>query len=616
MDVKEANIKKPTLLFAYLNLAVPYIANIAFVLGVLCFIFPFFIRLSTDFEFALLILTYCLLLLNAVISVKVRCAGKWAVTKGILAFICCALTTPYLKWLVGLVSLIYEPPLVLLNSIGIVLHSITLAVVVLPALGLVRKRRAKRAMEMETGSELHRPAKKQKRRIFKLAIASIIVALVVVISGGQIIPLLTADPVISVDYLSQYNQVSKPAGYDPNENAAPYYEKAIETYKEMPEVIEYSHWKTWPGDMNDADLDTLRSWLASNSEALGYLKKAASKPYYWVELHSRDNSLAKVVDFTHLSKFRQLTYSLRFRSRFLAGQGQVKEALESAIELHNMGAHLAGPRTLVEQLAGMAIRRVALEVTFSILDRREIDSATLTDFQRQLDQQVHRLPRGFVCDAEKLATYDTIQQAFADDGTGDGRLIPGKYLDYFTLPELKPRFYLGAIWISLYNPGKRETTELTKKLYELLDELAQKTPWQLHQENTTHEEQVQKLTVGNHFVSYIGRSIDRLCILSQEENCYTKALIATVALLRYKADKGQFPENLDRLISNGYLNELPVDPYSSGSLVYKHIDDNFILYSVGADFDDDGGVRGKSRRWGRGKEGGDQVFWPVQQTSR
>lgn len=613
MDVKEANIKKPTLLFACLNLAVPYTANIAFVLGVLCFIFPFFIRLSTDFEFALLILTYCLLLLNAVISVKVRCAGKWAVTKGILAFICCALTTPYLKWLVGLVSLIYEPPLVLLDSIGIVLHSITLAVVVLPVLGLVRKRRAKRAMETETGIELHRPAKKQKRRIFKLTIAAIIVALVVVISGGQIIPLLTADPVISVDYLSQYNQVSKPAGYDPNENAAPYYEKALETYKEMPEVIEYSHWKTWPGDMNDADLDTLRSWLASNSETLGYLKKAVSKPYYWAELRSRDNSLAKCVDFTHLSKFRQLAYLLRFRSRFLAGQGQVKQALESAIELHNTGAHLAGPRSLVEQLAGMAIRRIALEVAFSVLSRRQIDLATLTDFQHQLEQQIRRVPKGFVCDAEKLATYDTIQQAFADDGTGDGRLIPGKYLDYFTPPELKPRFYLGAIWISLYNPGKRETMELTRKLYELFDELAQKTPWQLHQKNTTHEEQVQKLTVGNHFVSYIGRSMDRLCILSQEENCYTKSLIATVALLRYKADRGQLPEKLDELILAGYLEALPTDPFSGRPFVYKRLGDDFMLYSFGEDCDDDSGTRSK---WGRGKEGGDQVFWPVQQTSR
>jgi hypothetical protein len=43
-------------------------------------------------------------------------------------------------------------------------------------------------------------------------------------------------------------------------------------------------------------------------------------------------------------------------------------------------------------------------------------------------------------------------------------------------------------------------------------------------------------------------------------------------------------------------------------LAYKQIGDDFILYSFGADFDDDGGTPSK---WGEGEKGGDQVFWPV-----
>jgi hypothetical protein len=53
---------------------------------------------------------------------------------------------------------------------------------------------------------------------------------------------------------------------------------------------------------------------------------------------------------------------------------------------------------------------------------------------------------------------------------------------------------------------------------------------------------------------------------------------------------------------------LPMDPYSSGPLVYKLTDNNFILYSVAGDFNDNGGKH--DPKWA--EEGnGDYVFWPV-----
>ena len=56
-----------------------------------------------------------------------------------------------------------------------------------------------------------------------------------------------------------------------------------------------------------------------------------------------------------------------------------------------------------------------------------------------------------------------------------------------------------------------------------------------------------------------------------------------------------------------------MDAFSEKPLVYKKTDDDFILYSVGFNFTDDGGEfskdrRGNIRKWG---ENGDTVFWPV-----
>jgi len=61
------------------------------------------------------------------------------------------------------------------------------------------------------------------------------------------------------------------------------------------------------------------------------------------------------------------------------------------------------------------------------------------------------------------------------------------------------------------------------------------------------------------------------------------------------------------------LKALPIDPFSDKPLVYRRTEDGFILYSVGPNFEDDGGVVGKDEK-GRVKmwaDEGDAVFWPV-----
>ena len=71
---------------------------------------------------------------------------------------------------------------------------------------------------------------------------------------------------------------------------------------------------------------------------------------------------------------------------------------------------------------------------------------------------------------------------------------------------------------------------------------------------------------------------------------------------------------MDELIKTGYLKELPIDPYSDKSLIYKKTEESFALYSVGRNFkDDDGKVfieHENIQEWGT-RNDGDAVFWPV-----
>ena len=67
-----------------------------------------------------------------------------------------------------------------------------------------------------------------------------------------------------------------------------------------------------------------------------------------------------------------------------------------------------------------------------------------------------------------------------------------------------------------------------------------------------------------------------------------KATAAGIAALRYRNDKGRWPETLEALAPK-YLDKVPIDPLSGGSLMYKVLDDGIVIYSVGENGVDDGG---------------------------
>jgi len=113
----------------------------------------------------------------------------------------------------------------------------------------------------------------------------------------KILLLLTAKPKITVDYVAEYKRTSGVQNYDPDENAAPYYQKDFDTFVEPPDKFKYPH-IDWPEDFNSAEQALLQEWLTSNRQAFEYFREAVDKPYYWLEREAKeDNSLDSGVRF-------------------------------------------------------------------------------------------------------------------------------------------------------------------------------------------------------------------------------------------------------------------------------------------------------------------------------
>ena len=69
----------------------------------------------------------------------------------------------------------------------------------------------------------------------------------------------------------------------------------------------------------------------------------------------------------------------------------------------------------------------------------------------------------------------------------------------------------------------------------------------------------------------------------------------------YRMKHGAYPEKLDALVPD-FIDKLPVDPFSGKDYIYRRDGKGFIVYSIGANGADDGGMRSDVR------DEGDVVF--------
>ena len=64
---------------------------------------------------------------------------------------------------------------------------------------------------------------------------------------------------------------------------------------------------------------------------------------------------------------------------------------------------------------------------------------------------------------------------------------------------------------------------------------------------------------------------------------------AAIAIQRYRLAKGELPDQLKDLVPD-YLDSVPTDPFDGKELRYKKLDTGFVVYSIGEDLRDNGGI--------------------------
>ncbi len=374
----------------------------------------------------------------------------------------------------------------------------------------------------------------------------------------------------------------------------------------------------------------IAKWVEDNLAAWREFAEGSSKSYCYREYQyydGQEDELLWSIGISHLNRMKILSRLGIWHSRIAAEQGLIRQSIDDCLAVAKAGSHWQGRGTIVEQLVGLAFGRLAYDEIFDILAAQRLSADELKRLQNQLSQ-LH--PQGYPLidmEGERMAFMDTVQRIFTDGGPGGGHLIPQKagiFGNMYDIEEVaedipfgKKIFENAALTSMCLLHARRDATVATgKQIYKQADMIVKMSPYERHKRDLPSTDDVIMSMPRYRYVllEYIIPAAERVSELSYQSKALHQATITILAIHRWRLDKGDYPAALDDLIQAGYLKELPIDPYSDKPLIYKKTENNFVLYSIGRNFKDDGGkvikTDGNALKWGS-YEDADAVFWPV-----
>jgi len=308
------------------------------------------------------------------------------------------------------------------------------------------------------------------------------------------------------------------------------------------------------------------------------------------------------------------------RAKMKTDSGLLDEAIDDIKTCYILGKHVKSDKSVNEQLAGMSIESSALDRLGFILNRHQISSQKLSELQKDFEKITADENFNLKLYFEKLAIYDEVQRCFTSDRIGGGHLYLKRFdMTMDMIANSKDKYYLWRPIMTIphilfTHPSKKETLRAVDEYYDYLEKYVLKTPYEVYNEQIDISQKQEEYASNNLLLKTLLPSLKRIIERTYQQKANANAALVIIAVLRYKEDKGIYPENLKGLVEAGYIKELPMDPYSDKPLVYKRVGEDFTLYSVGSNFYDDGGVagkgyQGKATQWA---DNGDEIFWPVQ----
>ncbi len=498
-------------------------------------------------------------------------------------------------------------------------------------------------------AKLIRRAKKRNRSLLwksTLRTAQVVGLLLAIVVGVYLVAtvrLFTGTPTDQPhDYLADLNAMAL---------AVPAEQRAWPRYREALVQLELSQLSPERRDVTarpgDASWYAVADFLEEHQDALALVRDASRRPglgyvagyeidpddlVLWPELEAetapRSFGLASML-LPYLAELRGLSQVL-------------------ALDAHRAAAAADGAVTAADISAILSIAEQVREVPILLNDLVSVSAITIgvttlgeiltsqpeifTDEQLQaLAHQLAALHGGRIeirLDSERMWFQDIVQRLYTDDGDGDGRLTASG-LESLSAIDGGRAFQVGPLApvLGLVIAGRRDMTEEFTKWISRVEAENAKPLWR--QDSMRLEGELARLSESKLYTARylpvvlltpaLGRAGRNAEVVAQQRD----ALCVAIAMELYRRTNGGWPETLAELVPQ-QLPRIPLDRLDGRPLRYRPGEPTPVLYSVGADRDDDEGreARDPAGRtgtrlagfWGGDPIDGDWVLFPVKRS--
>jgi len=346
------------------------------------------------------------------------------------------------------------------------------------------------------------------------------------------------------------------------------------------------------------------------TKVLEILRQASARPYSVFPI--RWEQWPEVLPFGgHHGKFRKTCHLISLRALASARAERIGEALDWCRVGLRISEHGTAEHTLIAQLISIAVNSIIIREAEGFLDTGAVspqDARRMEDYLRQIDL---RTPFTKTMAVERVLVLSEFKLFHDNPRTcyntfcPDYRNTPGELFEMLSgcpdfLSEVTVKTYCSRFGWPLqkvdqlyYLTMMREQIDLSKQPYRL-GKARYDAQHQALEDMPSYQVPATRI-----MTSVYGRAAAKC-----DEGIARIGLLRVVlALKAYKYERRAYPESLTQL-QQTLSWQLPQDPFSGKSFVYRRKGKGFKLYSLWSDLDDDGGEPIEKHRY----EDGDIVW--------
>jgi len=477
-------------------------------------------------------------------------------------------------------------------------------------------------------------------------------------------------PSIKRNYTAEWNAAA--LAIPPQDRAAPLYLAANHAIAYTPGLKDGTRFMV-ERDPREPGYAVSKAFLEANPRLVEMIKEATRKPRmgmvvgdadplpHWamgpfddaantnrVVPTASENPALITVLLPHLGPMRQMARFLAQDAAIAVRRGDAARVADDWSDMLGLARHASEDCTLIGQLVGAAVIMMVSDDVVRVMQshpdlfdeaglRRvahELAAASLRDQPGDLALDLRR---------EHDLIEDTLQRVFTDNGHGDGRLAP-RGLALLGQQSLAGWMYEAnsALGVTDQNvtvgpvapvavvlsASRRETSDAYRELAAAY-EVDRRVPLWDRDTKSQLAEVGAKYDQGSARTRYfvlgtLWPALGRMISVQRELEFRRDAAMTCVAIAAHRARAGAWPSTLDELVPT-HVPRVPIDPFDGKPMRYRLKDGKPLLYSIGADRQDNDGVSPSVERAAddlrrmersdvvltKNAIGRDLVFWPA-----